>query len=391
MKKTNKKKILIITGNRSEYDLLKPLIIELKKQKNIKTFTLATGSHLSKKYGFTYKKILQDKIPIDKKINLNIHSDKKNYLIKYFSLGLTKFFDYTKKLNPDLAIVLGDRYEVFAFTISCYILNIPIAHIHGGEVTQGSVDDGFRHSITKMSNLHFVSHNNYKKRVIQLGESPKNVFLVGALGVENIFNTKILKKKHIEKKLKIRFLKKNLIISYHPETASQNSVKSQYNELLSAIKSFKKINFIFTSPNGDPGSNAIILMTKNFVKKNKNAYYVPSMGKDLFFSCIKYSDGIVGNSSSGIIEFPALKKRTINIGNRQKGRIKANSVIDTLCVRSNITTAINKLYSQKVKNKTIKINNPFKKKHTSKLIVSIIKKKFKKEIEQKKLFHDIKF
>ena len=205
---------------------------------------------------------MDDKIKIHKKINLNITSDNTNGLIKYFAIGLKKFFNYLKNINPDLVIVLGDRSEIFSFTISCYILGIPIAHIHGGEITQGSIDEGFRHSITKMSQLHFVSHKEYKKRVIQLGEVPKNVFCVGSLGVESIAKVKILKKKQLEKKLNITFRKKNLLVSYHPETISRNSVKSQFKELLLGIKHFNEINFIFTSPNVDPGNREIILMIK---------------------------------------------------------------------------------------------------------------------------------
>ena len=392
MKKNKRKKILIITGSRSDYDLLKPLFHEFEKNKNLKLKILATGSHFSKLHGFTYKKILSDKIKISKKINLNIISDKKNNLIKHLTLGLKKYFSYLEYIKPNLVIVLGDRYEIFSFSISSYILGIPIAHIHGGEITRGAIDEGFRHSITKMSQLHFVSHSEYKKRVIQLGENPKNVFLVGSLEQENILNTKTIKKKEIEKKLNIKFNKKNLMVSYHPETISKISVKSQLKELLLAIKHFSNINFIFTSPNVDPGNKEIIKSIKSFVKRNKNTFFTPSLGQDLFFSCIKYSDGMVGNSSSGIIELPVLRKGTVNIGHRQEGRVRTKSIIDTACKKKNIILSVNKLYSKKFQT-SLKNKNKIQsfKKSTSKSIVSIISNKIKKDINVDKKFFDLKF
>jgi len=386
-----RKKVLIVTGSRSEYDLLKPLILEFKQNKNFKTKVVVTGSHLSKKYGYTYKKILKDKIKIDKKINLNIKSDNKIDLIKHFAIGLKKFYSHLKYIRPDLVIVLGDRYEIFSFVVSCYILNIPVAHIHGGELTQGSIDEGFRHSITKMSQLHLVSHQEYKKRVIQMGENPKNVFCIGSLGVQNIVNTKILKKKQLEKKININLAGNILMVSYHPETILQNSTTSQFKELLQAIKYFKNIKFIFTSPNADPGNNKIITMIKKFVKKNANAFYIPSFGQSLFFSCINYSDGMIGNSSSGIIEVPAFRKGTINIGKRQGGRIKSTSIIDTSCARKKIILSIKKLYSKKFQKKLKTINNPFYKKNTTKTIVSVVKKKLTREINVNKKFFDLNF
>ncbi len=386
-----RKKILIVTGSRSEYDLLKPLILEFKKNKNFKTKIVVTGSHLSKRYGYTYKKILNDKIKIDKKINLNIKSDNKIDLINHFTIGLKKFFNYLKYIKPDLLIVLGDRYEIFSFVVSSYILNIPVAHIHGGELTQGAIDEGFRHSITKMSQLHFVSHEEYKKRVIQMGENPKSVFCTGSLGVQNIVNAKFLEKKQLEKKININLKGNVLIVSYHPETILQSSTSSQFNELLQAIKYFKNIKFIFTSPNADPGNNTIIAMIKKFVKENTNAFYITSFGQSLFFSCINYSDGMIGNSSSGIIEIPTFKKGTINIGKRQEGRIKSSSVIDVPCKRKKIILSIKKLYSKKFQKKLKTMNNPFFKKNTTKSIVSIVEKKLTKRINVNKKFFDLNF
>ena len=386
----NIKKICVVTGARSEFGLIVNLLRELKKSKKLKLFLVVTGMHLMKEFGNTYKEIENEGLKIFKKIKISDSILNKNYVEKSVGNGVKKFSKIFKKIKPDLVCIPCDRYEMLGPAISSYLANIPIAHFYGGEITKGSQDDITRNVITKMSNLHFVNHSSHRKRVIQMGENPKNVFLVGSLGQENILNAKNFKKKEIEKKLNIKFNKRNLMVSYHPETISKISVKAQLKELLLAIKHFSNINFIFTSPNVDPGNNEIIKSIKRFVKRNKNTFFASSLGQDLFFSCIKYSDGMVGNSSSGIIELPVLRKGTVNIGHRQEGRVRTKSIIDTACKRKNIILSINKLYSKKFQ-KNLKNNiRPFKK-STSKSIVSIINNKIKKDINVNKKFFDLKF
>ena len=306
-------KICIITGTRAEYGLLKKLMHGIKKNKFFQLKIIVTGMHLSKKFGLTYKEIESDGFKIDKKININIKSDTAESIVNSINLGQSGFVKIYKKLKPDLVLVLGDRYEIFAAVTAACFSRIPVAHLHGGEATQGLVDEALRHSITKMSHFHFVAAKEYKNRVIQLGENPKNVYEVGGLGVDNIKNLKLFSKKNLEKELKFKFNKKNLLINFHPETLSSFSSKKQFKEILSSLSSLKDTNLIFTMPNSDWDGRIIFRMIKKFVKKNKNAFSFISLGQLRFFSCLKYIDGMIGNSSSGLLELPTFKKVTINI------------------------------------------------------------------------------
>ena len=294
-----------------------------------------------------------------------------------------------KTLRPDLVIVLGDRYEILSSTISAHLCRIPVAHIHGGEVTHGVIDDAFRHSITKMSHIHFVANAIYKKRVIQLGESPKNIYVVGGLGVDSISKTNFLTKHELEKKFNIKFNKINFIVNFHPETLNKNLAKKQIRELLSALKKLKNTSLIFTMPGADLESQIIIKLIKKFTKKNKNAYFFKSFGQVNYFSLLKQIDGMIGNSSSGLLEMPYFKKGTINIGERQSGRLIAKSVINTKIEKNKIFLSIKKLLSKSFQ-KTIKnSNHPYGKPGASEKITKILKKINPKKIN-KKVFFDIK-
>ena len=259
---------------------------------------------------------------------------------------MTGFVGAYKKLKPNIIVVLGDRYEIFAAVIAAYFSRIPIVHLHGGEATEGSTDEALRHSITKMSHFHFVAAEEYKKKVIQLGENPKRVFCVGGLGVDNIKHLTLLSKKELEKDLNLKFNNKNLLISFYPETLNKFSAKKQFNEIILALKKFNNINLIFTMPNSDLEGQVIFRMIKDFVKKNKNAHSFTSMGHLRFLSCLKYIDGIIGNSSSGLLEMPSFKKGTINVGDRQQGRLKAKSIIDTKPVENLILKSIKRIYTK---------------------------------------------
>tara|TARA_B100001248_G_C27393524_1_gene463908 strand:+ start:1499 stop:2665 length:1167 start_codon:yes stop_codon:yes gene_type:complete len=318
MKKFN---ILFFSSGRSDYDLIKPIMNEFKKLNYFNSYLILTGSHLSKRHGRTFKNI--DQKLVKKLFKIDINSNYINY--DNFSLSFIqaqkKFEKFFKKKKFDLAIILGDRYEALAFGLCCFFKKIKIAHIHGGEITQGSIDDTFRHLLTKISNIHYVTNTEHQKRVIQLGEKPKSVVNVGLLGYENILKMNFLDKETLLKKLKIDQNKKNILVSYHPVTKlSKGENIYQFNQLLIALKKFSNFNIIFTSPNIDPGNKDIVDRIKKFLKKSKNSYFFYSLGQKYFFSLAKTSEIFIGNSSSGILEIPFLKVPVINIGIRQKKR-----------------------------------------------------------------------
>jgi len=380
-------KIYLVTSSRSDFTLYKNLIFEINRCSKFELKILVTGSHLSKKHGNSFREILNNKLKIYKKIFVSNNTNFPVNIIKDMNIISYKVAKIIEKKRPDLFIVLGDRYEILAATISAYIAKVPVVHIHGGEVTQGSLDDGYRHSITKLSSIHFVAHSLYKKRLIQLGENPKNVFNVGGLGAENTYKTILLNKKDLEKKLNLIFKSKSLIICLQPEITYSLTI-SLVKETLQALKLVKDTTLIFTMPGSDLYNNIIFDLIKKFVIKNKNSYYFKSLGGIKFLSCLNCVDGIIGNSSSGILEMPTFKKGTINIGNRQNGRIKSVSVINTPIKKDNIIKSINFLYSEKFKKKLKRSKNPYFNGLTSKKILFILKKLNLKKIINKK-FYDL--
>ncbi len=368
-------KICIITSTRADFGLLKNLISKVKKEKKFNLKVIATGTHFSKKYGFSYSEIIENKIKIHKKIKYNLFLNHNNSIPEIFSKCVKSISKELNIIKPDLLIILGDRYEIFASAIAAHLSGIPIAHIHGGEVTSGVIDDAFRHSITKMSHFHFVANKIYKKRVEQLGENPKNIYTVGGLGLDSINNTTLISRKNLEKKFKFRFNKKNFLVSFHPETINKNSSKKHVQELLGALKTFKDTSFFFSMPGADFDNKSIILLKKKFVKNNKNAFFFKSLGQTNYFSFLKQVDGIIGNSSSGLLEMPFFKKGTVNLGQRQKGRLSSQSVVSVDIKKQKIISAINKILSKSFKKKIIKKNyNPYGKPGASKKIVKILKK-----------------
>ena len=384
MKKYN---IIFFSSGRSDYELIKPIINQFEKYKNFNSYLILTGSHISKKHGKTLNQVDTNKLKQTFKIDIDCeHVDYKN-LNYYFILAQNKFEKFLKKKKIDLAVILGDRYEALAFGLCCFFKKIKIAHIHGGEITQGAIDDTFRHLLTKLSNKHYVTNLEHKKRVIQLGEDPKTVKIVGLLGFENITRMKFLNRKLILKKLKIDLHKKNLLISYHPVTKLSKKINIfQFNQLLSSLKNFPHFNIIFTSPNIDPGNHEIIIQIKKFLKKNKNSYFFHSLGQQKFFSLAKVSEIFIGNSSSGILEIPFLKTPVINIGIRQKNRFNFSNITHVEAKKQKIQKTIKKILNSR--------NRPIffiTKKKTSNLISSDIvyflrhSKKFRE-----KVFFDLK-
>ena len=300
----------------------------LKKIKKFDLSIIVTGSHLEKKYGSSIKNITKDGFKKLHKIRLFLGKDKVENITRSTSLGILNFSKKFKQIKPDIVLILGDRYEIFSCAISASFLKIPIAHFNGGEVTSGAFDEWIRHSITKMSTIHFVANKKYQNRVIQLGENKRNVFNVGGLSSDNVRKTKTFKKREIEKTCNFRFYSKNILVTFHPVTLGEKDSKKYFKEIILALEKLEETLIIFTFPNADNDNLSIINMIKKFVKKNKNAICFISLGRKKYLSIMKYCDAVVGNSSSGLLEAPYFNIPTINIGNRQEGREKANTVID---------------------------------------------------------------
>jgi len=382
-----KHKICIFTGTRAEYGLLKPLMEEIKLQPEFELQIVASCMHLSPEYGLTYQDIEKDGFKIDEKIEMLLSSDTSFGTIKSMGLGMIGYADALNRLKPNLVIILGDRFEALAFAISAYILKIPIAHLYGGEITEGALDEGFRHSITKLSYLHFTSTEQYRKRVIQMGEDPKRVFNVGALGIDNIKKLKLLPKEEIEIKFGMKFSENNFLITYHPETLSNSKTEENFLEILNALERFKDTTLIFTKANADPNGRVINRMIEEFfVKHSENVFIYDSMGTLLYLSVMQYVNAVIGNSSSGIIEAPSFKVATVNIGNRQKGRIKAESVIDCQPLKYEVTRAIEKTLSKSFQQLLKNVKNPYGDGTAASKIVGVLKNIFPIDNVSKKFY-----
>ena len=367
------RKICVITGSRAEYGLLRWVMQGIKDDADLNLQVIATGMHLSPEFGLTYKAIEADGFEIDRKVEILTSSDTPVGIAKSMGLAMIGFSDALKELNPDLLVVLGDRFEIFAAVATAMVACIPVAHLHGGETTEGAFDEAFRHSITKMSQLHFVAADEYKQRVIQLGEQPEHVFLVGGLGVDNIKRLKLLGRNALEADLGFKFGQKNLLITFHPETLENVSAVIQMQVLLDALANLEDTVLIFTMPNADTDGRALIEMVNQFSSQHANAYAFISLGQLRYLSCIAQVDAVVGNSSSGLTEVPSLKKGTINIGNRQRGRLQAASIINCEPQQESIADAIRTLYSRKFQASLREVCNPYGDGGASEKIVNALK------------------
>lgn len=382
------RKICVITSSRADYGLLRLILKGIDTDSDLKLQLVATGMHLSLKYGDTCQEILTDGFEIDMKIDTLVGDNDARGVSESIGLGVSKFATALEELRPDLVLVLGDRFEIFAAVIAAHVALIPVAHIHGGELTEGAIDDAFRHSITKMSQLHFVSTQEYANRVIQMGEQPGSVFVTGGLGVDAISQLELLSKSELESILNFKFGEKNLLITFHPVTLELAAADKQINELLAALDKLPDINYIFTSPNADPGSNYISHAIEKFVATHENSSFYASLGQLNYFSCIQFVDGVVGNSSSGILEIPTFRKGTINIGDRQQGRVQAGSVINCKPDVESILNAIKVLYSAEFMDRLRASFSPYGVEGASNIILRIIKN-LTTPIEIKKSFYDL--
>lgn len=354
------RKICIITGTRAEYGLLRGVIAGVQQATELQLQLVATGAHLSPEFGLTYREIEDDGVHIDARVEMLVSADTASAIAKSMGLGLIGFGDAFDRLRPDLIVLLGDRYEILAAASAALVAGIPVMHLHGGEITEGAFDESIRHAITKMSHLHCVAAEPYRQRVIQLGELPERVFLVGGLGVDAILHLPLLDRTALEASIDFQLGERNLLVTFHPVTLDgAGSSEHQMAELLVALDALTGTRLIFTMPNADNGSRALGKMVADFVASHANSRAYASLGQLRYLSCLRQMDGVVGNSSSGLIEAPSMGIGTVNIGDRQRGRLAAASVIDCLPQSADIVQAIAQLYAPAFRKQLPHTVNPY--------------------------------
>ncbi len=369
-----KRKICVVTGTRAEYGLLRWIIQFINDDPDLELQIIATGMHLSPEFGLTYKSILDDGFSISKSIEVLLSSDSPIGLSKSMGLGMISFGEAYGELKPDIILVLGDRFEIFSAVASAMVSRIPVAHIHGGEATEGLIDEPIRHSITKMSHIHFTATDEYRNRVIQLGENPNRVFNTGTPGLDNIDRIQFLNKMEFEKSIDFEIGENCFLVTFHPVTLESGTASEQFDELLSALETFQDFKIIFTMPNADTEGRVIIEKIQKFVARNSSlAIAFISLGQLRYLSALKHVKMVIGNSSSGLAEVPSFKIPTVNIGDRQKGRIKAESVIDCLPEGHDIIRAINVGLSAEFQEKLKTVVNPYGSPGASRRIVDLLK------------------
>ncbi|WP_300704983.1 UDP-N-acetylglucosamine 2-epimerase [Bacteroides sp.] len=384
----SKRKICVITGSRAEYGLLSGLMQAIQEDDYLILQIIATNMHLSPEFGLTYKEIEKDGFVIDRKVEMLLSSDTANATAKSVGLGTIGFADAYEELRPDMIVVLGDRFEILAAVSAALFYKIPVAHLHGGEITEGAYDDCIRHAITKMSHLHFTSTEEYRNRVIQLGEQPERVFNVGAIGVENIKKTSLLSKEDLEQSLQFHLGNNSILVTYHPTTLEYSTAEEQCRNLLETLEVFFDYRIIFTLPNSDTDGRIIMKQINEFVANNKGrSVAFASLGKVHYLSALQYVSAVIGNSSSGIIEVPSFGIPTLNIGNRQKGRIAAESVIHCGTSKEQIREGLQQVFSEKVKGQARNCNNPYYKENTTTLILRELKSILLKKLVQKSFYN----
>lgn len=384
------RKICVITGTRAEYGLLSRLMKMIQDDTDTQLQIIATNMHLSPRFGNTYQEIERDGFTIDCKIPIIEDNDKDNAVttVKSMAKALAGFADAYNELKPDLVVVLGDRYEILAAATAALIERIPIAHIHGGEVTEGAFDDAIRHSITKMSHLHFTSTEEYRKRVIQLGEQPERVFYVGSLGVENIKKLPLMGKEEIEQEIGFIIDEQTILATYHPVTLGERTAKEDIEDFIAALEERENLRVIFTMPNSDTGNQYIADAVNGFVARNaERAKAYKSLGVVRYLSVVQQVAAVVGNSSSGLIEVPSFHIPTLDIGKRQKGRTAGKSVIHCGTSKADILEGLTQIFSPEVRQVAQESSNPYEKENTVEQIFEVIKKHPLQNLTQKHFYN----
>lgn len=384
------KKICVVTGTRAEYGLLMPLLEQIKSEEDLELQLIVTGMHLSPEFGLTYKLIEADGYNINEKVDILLSSDTPVGISKSMGLGMISFSESFERLKPDMVVLLGDRYETFTAAAAALTARLPISHLHGGETTEGAFDEAFRHAITKMSWLHFTSTEEYRKRVIQLGEQPERVFNVGAIGIENIVKMSLMSKSELEDNLGKKFNKNLLLVTFHPVTLEQDTSETQFKNLLDALEKVDNATIIFTKANSDTDGRIINKMIDDYMRiHSKNTLAFTSMGQLRYLSAMKYASAVIGNSSSGIIEAPSFKVPTVNIGDRQKGRKQAESVINCEPQKKQIGNAIEFALSESFTKAIKHMVNPYGEGIVSEKIIIELKKELDSPISLKKAFYNL--
>lgn len=366
------RRICVVTGTRAEYGLLQWVMTGVRESSRLDLQVIATGTHLSPEFGLTYRDIEADGFAIDRKVEMLLSADTPTGLAKSMGLGMIGLGDALAQLQPDLLLVLGDRFEILSAVAAAMVSRVPVAHVAGGESSEGAFDEAIRHAVTKMSHLHFVAAEEYRKRVIQLGESPDRVHLVGGLGVDTIGKLALLDRPALEASLGFELGQKNLLVTFHPVTLETATSESQMAELLAALETLGDTKLLFTMPNADTDGRVVFNMVQQFAAHHPNAKAFQSLGQLRYLSCVQHVDGVVGNSSSGLTEVPTFRKGTINIGDRQRRRLKSTSVIDCKPDRASIVTALEQLYSPSFVSALRTARNPYGEGGASEKIVRIL-------------------
>jgi len=384
------KKIVVLTATRAEYGLLAPVIKKMDMDSQIDVRVVVTGAHLSPEFGMTINEIKEDGVRVDKEIDILLSSDTPAAISKTMGLAMIGFADYFAESKPDALLVLGDRYETLAVCAAAMNAQIPIVHLYGGEATEGLIDEAVRNAITKLSYLHFTSTEEYRHRVIQMGENPQRVYTAGAIGVENALHTNFMSKQELEKSLECSLGEKIAVLTFHPVTLEHNTAEIQIGELIKAIKHYPEITFICTKANADMSGRIINDSLQKCAETQKNIILFDSLGLKRYLSLLSYAEFVIGNSSSGIIEVPSFKIPTINIGDRQKGRTQARSVINCIPKADNIIEAISTALSEEFKNSICNIVNPYGDGNASEVIVNVTKEfLLNNKLKIQKSFYDI--
>lgn len=386
------RKISVVTGTRAEYGLLYWIIKGIHDDPDLELQLIVTGMHLSPEFGLTIKEIEKDGFPIKEKVEMLLSSDTETAIAISMGLGMIGFAGVYERLKPDILVVLGDRFEILSAVASAVPFRIPVAHIHGGEITEGAIDNLFRHAITKMSHIHFPATKEYTDRIIQMGEQPESVFCFGAPGLDNIYKLKLLDKQQLKNELGLPGEKAWGVVTYHPVTLEKDSAKIQIEELLNALVEFSEIYWVFTLPNADTENRIIIERIKDYVqKKPQRAVLFSSLGQLKYLSLLKSAVVMVGNSSSGVIEAPSFELPVVNISDRQKGRVRVKNVIDVpVCEKNRIVTAINAAISKEFRDLLKGLENPYGSGNVSERILNVLKTITLGEKIIKKTFYDLK-